>query len=246
MIDFAPDPVLGEYVAHHPSNRLRLLVNAGGALLVIWFVLTVALWQVDDDTALLVTVGVVGAATLIAGWYVLHAWNREVVLYERGFSYVEGSRTVFIAYADVVAVRQSGEQVAYFGGLLRRTVYRVTLRTIEEERITLTNRYNRIAELGAALEVAVLDVLRPWAEARLAAGEEVAFGELSLSATGLHHDGRTLSWAHFGGYAIGGGRITVQATDGAPWAQVALVALDNAALLVLLLKTRRVSTDKSN
>ena len=39
------------------------------------------------ERMLLITIAAMGIATVVVGWYVAHLWNREVVLYERGFSY---------------------------------------------------------------------------------------------------------------------------------------------------------------
>lgn len=235
---FEPDPVLGAYVAHYPSNRLRLLVRAGIPVLVVWFVVTVAFWQVEDTTARLATTITIFITTLVAGWYILHLWNREVVLYERGFSYVEGSLTAFIAYADIDRIRQRGERIAYFGGLVRRTVYRVTLWTHEGETITLTNLYNRVPELGARLEAAVLAAKRPAVEQALTRGERVAFGGVTVSADGIHANGRDLLWRDFGGVAVGGGHLSLQNGGGEDWARVPLADVENAALLLVVLKAR--------
>ena len=49
MID--DDPVLGPYIDHHPSDRLRLLIVGGAVLGVVWFVVTVALWQAEVGLA---------------------------------------------------------------------------------------------------------------------------------------------------------------------------------------------------
>lgn len=235
---FDPDPVLGDYVAHYPSNRLRLLVQAGIPVLVVWFVVTVALWNVEDTTARLTTMIVIFVTTLAAGWYILHLWNREVVLYERGFSYVEGSRTVFIAYTDIDSMRQQGQRIAYFGGLLRRTVYRIHLRTNEAESITLTNLYQRVPELGARLEAALLAVRRPTVEAAIADGQPVAFGAVTLHADGLHCDGQSLAWADLGGVQVSAGHLAIRKGSGEDWARVPLEHIEDAALLLVTLKAR--------
>ena len=85
------DPVLGAFIDNYPSDRTRLLLFGGAIMGIIWFVVTIALWRVDDGTAFSVTVGIIAIATLGVGWFLTHFWNREVIIYKRGFSYREGS-----------------------------------------------------------------------------------------------------------------------------------------------------------
>jgi VIT1/CCC1 family predicted Fe2+/Mn2+ transporter len=77
------DPALGAALANYPSDRARLLVIGGAILAVVWLVVTVALLNVEEGQAAAITILVMGAATVIVGWYVAHLWNREVVLYAR-------------------------------------------------------------------------------------------------------------------------------------------------------------------
>jgi hypothetical protein len=188
------------------------------------------------------------AVALALGWYVLHIWNREIILYERGFSYREGSNTVFFRYDEVASIRQRAERLAYFGGLLRRDIYRFTVTTTEAERFTVTNLYRRPDELGARLTERINHVLQPAIAARLANGEAVPFGDaLRLSASGLHEGGRDLLWAHYGSYHLGGSRLTFTDASGAVWYSVRLSEVDNVNLLLEFLRqhqpvTRREST----
>ena len=80
---FESDPILGKYVSHHPSNRLRLMIIAGVIYTFAVGIIQLVFWNVDDSIASifipLLFAGVVGGVL----WYMLHHWNREVVLYER-------------------------------------------------------------------------------------------------------------------------------------------------------------------
>jgi hypothetical protein len=237
---FEADPLLGEYVAHHPSDRLRLLLQAGSALAVVWFVTTVALLNVEAAVASTITVGIIAAASLALGWYLAHLWNREVVVYARGFSYREGSAVVYVPYNEVRTLRQLAERRTYFGGLLRRTIYRVDMTTIRDEHITLTPLYRRMDALSQRLEAETARALRPAIEKRLAEGERVPFGDtLALSAEGLHEAGRDLPWARFDGFSLQGGRLVLAADDNPDWYSVPLRAVDNLRLLLALLAERQ-------
>jgi len=185
--------------------------------------------------------------SLVAGWPVLHLWNREVVLYDNGFSFREGGRTVYFLYHEIKSLRQRGEQLAYFGGLIRRATFRFTLTTIRDERMVLANLYRQVGQMGARLEAKVMPILEPQINDQLARGEKVPFSDtLRLSQDGLHESGRHLPWASFGGYKIQGGRLRLLArADGDEWFSLPLGDVDNIPLLLGLLKQHDPSKQSS-
>lgn len=234
-----PDPIFGQSLAHFPSDRLRPLLVAGvvGGGVALALGLTTA--QTLEWWGPVVTVVVMALVALALGWYVLHVWNREIILYERGFSYREGSRTVFFRYDEIASIRLRAERLAYFGGLLRRDVYRFTVTTREAERFTITNLYRRADELGTRLTDMVNRVLEPEIDRQLADGGSVAFGEsLALSADGLRAAARDLSWADYGGYRIGERQLWLLDGAGSVWLALPLADVDNVALLLELLRER--------
>jgi len=234
------DPHLGNVIATYPSDRARLLIPAaiiiGGTAVALNF--TVA--AIDAWWAPPLTVILMGAVSLVAGWPVLHLWNREIILYDDGFSYREGGRTVLFLYHEIASLRQRGQQLAYFGGLIRRSSLRFTLITIRGERIVLTNLYKNVGQLGARIEAKLNSILTPQFDERLAKGEKVPFSDtLRLSSSGLHEGGRDLPWESFGGYKIQGGRLRLLARpDGSEWFSLPFGDVDNITLLLDLLKRR--------
>jgi hypothetical protein len=233
------DPVLGRGIANYPSDRRRLLLIAGvigGAAAVA---LNFTLATIPGWWGPALTIIAMAAITLVLGWYVLHLWNREVVLYERGFSYREGADVVFFLYAEVRGVRLRAERLAYFGGLFRRTVYGVTLTTRTGEVIRLTHDYRRIADLSARLAEAVQREAGSAFEGRLHKGEIVPFGErLGVSRDGLHHDGRVLAWGSLGGTRIADRRLMIFDSQPELWAAIPLTELENPQLLIDVLRER--------
>ncbi len=233
------DPVLGAVVATYPIDRARLLIPAGLVVGVVSVVLNFTLATVPAWGPPL-TVGVMAVVALAVGWWVLHFWNREVVLYENGFSYREGGRDVLFHFAEIHSFRQRAEQVAYFFGLARRVSYRFTLIALRGERIVLGNQYRRVGELGLRLEQGVNRQLEPAIRDRLAKGERVPFSDtLRLSAGGLHERGRDLLWADYGGYRLAGGHLRLLDTAGAEWFSLPLAEVDNLTLLVGLLREQK-------
>lgn len=234
------DPVLGGVIASYPIDRARLLLPAGAVCAVLAVALNFTLAEVPAWWGPALTVAIMGLAALTAGWWVLHLWNREIVLYEFGFTYREGGRVVWFVYPEIASLRQRAECLSYFGGLLRREVYRFTLTTIRGERIVLGGRYRRVAELGVRLEERLIHSLLPIFQERLARGEHLPFSNtLRLSADGLHESGRMLKWDDFGGFRAAGGRLMALTRDGQVWFSLPLPEVDNAALLLALARSRR-------
>lgn len=238
------DPVLGAVIASYPIDRLRLLLPAGAVCASLAVMLNFTLAQAPVWWGPALTVAIMAAVALVAGWWVLHLWNREVVLYEFGFSYREGGRVVPFLYPEIASLRQRAERLSYFGGLVRREVYRFTLTTIRGERIVLGSRYRRVAELGVRLEERLNHSLLPILQERLARGERIPFSDtLRLSAGGLHDGERALSWDDFGGFRIAGGQLAALDRGGATWFSLPLPDVDNVALLLELTRSRRPRQD---
>ncbi|MEQ8672587.1 MAG: hypothetical protein RLP44_17010 [Aggregatilineales bacterium] len=231
------DPILGKFIAFYPSNRARLLLIAGGILGVVWFVVTVALWEVEAGLASAITVAVISATTLLVGWYVAHLWNREVILFEHGFSYRQGSYNAFIQYSDVRTIRQKAERLSYFGGWVHYTVYKVMLKTSLDEVIVLNNIYRKMDDLSVRIEAAVTIFLRPYVKAQIQEHGSMPFAQsLSVTENGLNSEQRTLDWAQLGGYEVKNGALTIKTGANVSWLTVPLDEVDNIRLLLELLR----------
>jgi len=235
---FENDPLLGKYIAHYPIQRTQLLIRAGVIYVVVTVVLQIAFINVDDTTAAIVLVSAFSLMAFGLGWYVLHLWNREVILYDRGFHYREGSKIVPIQYSEIIAIRQRAARIALFG-ILPRDVHQYTLLTKNEELIILNNRYHRIGELGQRLDRAIMLARRPILEHLLASGETLIFHEdLRMTQEGLHSSRGVLAWEAIGGYRAEGGQFIITAQDNSPWFTSRLEEIDNLTLLFLLMKDR--------
>lgn len=234
--DLAADPILGDVIANYPSDRVRLLLIGGGIYAVVAFTINLAFLPVDPQTASIIVIGAMAILALVIGWGILHSWNHEVIVYSRGFSYREGSRVVFFMFNEISGIHLHLERYAYFGGLIRRTIRRMTLTTVEDETIILDNRYKRIEELIGRLERAITPALKRNVEAQFAAGRSAAFGSnLSLSPEGITAHGKSLPWSDYAGYNVSGGALVFRSRTADQWASVSLNDLDNLALLVELL-----------
>lgn len=237
------DPVLGKVIGNYPSDRARLVFPAAVISGVVAVILNFTLATITEWWGPFLTTIVMALVVLALGWRALHFWNREVILYEKGFSYREGARIVQFLYHEVVSIRQRGQQLAYFGGLVRRSTLQFTLTALRGETMTLGNLYRRVDTLGAQIEAKVYPILEPYLNERMAAGEKIDFSAtLRVSSSGLHERGRDLSWEQFGGYQVGGGQLRLLARpDNAEWLSLPLPEVDNLPLLVKLLKQHQAA-----
>jgi hypothetical protein len=231
------DPALGRYVAHYPSNRLMLLIRGGIIYAAAVGLLQLIFLTVPDNIAGIFLPVLFAGVGLGVAWYVLHLWNREVILYEHGFSYREGSRLAQFFYGKILTVRQKAERVAYFG-FIKRDLYTMTLISDQDEILTLNNVYSNIAELVSKLEAAITRARLPIAQARLQRNETLDFGALRVSQQGIETDSGSLTWGNFAGYKLEGKNMQLAARDNPTFAAIPVKQLDNVLLLLALLKVR--------
>jgi len=236
-IVFKSDELLGKYISHHPVNRLRLIIQAGVVYFIITSLLQLVFYDLDNTTASIVLIFLFAGLALALGWYVMHLWNREVIIYEHGFNYREGSSIADFHYNEVVSFRQKAERLRYFGGLFRRNVYSFTVRTIRDEVMKVTNLYTDIEKLGHNLEIGINSVLRNKITRALQNGEAVTFGVgFEVSQAGITADGRVLAWDAFAGFGAKGGHLTIASTTDETWYQIPLEEVDNLTLLFEVLR----------
>jgi hypothetical protein len=230
-----PDPVLGAYIAHHPSNRLLLLILGGIAYAVPVLLLQILFSQVDKTTAAVVLISAYSIIALIIAWLILHHWNREVILYERGFTYREGSSLRAFPYSTIVSFQQRAVKFA----VLQRwpiVVYRGLLRTDQDELLIVNNVYSDIEKLVKRLEGLVTRARLPVVSAKFQAGEKVSFGPISLSGQAMFVGDKTLPWSSWEGYRFANNNLVLTDKSGADWAALPILEIDQILLLVALLK----------
>lgn len=232
------DPLLGKPLANYPSDRVRALVVAGiiGGIAAVILNFTVA--AIPEWWAPPLTVILMAALVLGLGWYILHIWNREIILYDRGFTYQEGSRSVPFHYEEITAIRLNAERLRYFGGLIRRNRYHYRIVVQNGDVIEINGGwYKRAGELGTKLSEQVNALLIPRLQAAFDGGDTLHFGDLlSANRDGFSVDNAALTWEQFSGYSIGGGKLAIHDQQKAIWFSQPLGDIDNITLLISILK----------
>jgi hypothetical protein len=235
---FAADPTLGKYLSHHPSRRMMLLIQGAFLYAIPAWILQLLTANLDDQTAALFLPFSFAAIGGAVGWYVLHLWNREVVLYERGFSYRRGSVTAYFRYENIVTLKQSIETQSILG-LFPRTVYNYTLISDLEETLQINNLYSNTEKLTRSLDALIASARLPIIRQQMASGQAVPFSEnLKLSREGIILGERELFWHELKAYKPQSGRLILQSSDNPEWASLPLRDINNPPLLLALLKER--------
>lgn len=205
--------------------------------MVVWFIITVTLWNVEEGLASTLTVLLITPIALAVGWYMLHLWNREVMLYEKGFTYRRGSQIAYIHYADITRTRQSGGIIRYLGGLIKRNTFQFVVITARDEIIPFNSLYKDLDDLTTRLEAEIYRVLLPKLNTQLADGSSIPFGAgLSLSMTYIAHDNHQVRWHDFGGQDIQMGILSLKKADGTVWHTCPLADIDNIRLFLALIR----------
>ncbi|MAU12702.1 MAG: hypothetical protein CL607_22965 [Anaerolineaceae bacterium] len=239
---FDDDPILGRFVAYFPSYRLRLLIIGGLLYGIPVLVLQVLLANVEGASVLII--GSYAGIALLVGWYVLHLWNREVIVYENGFTYRQGSQIGYFRFVDITRIHQHAERVSYFG-IFKRDVITYTLHTDQAEVLHVNAVYKDVAKLGLLLESKITAARQPIVEAQLEAGKLVEFGSLTMTDKGLRYAEHVLAWDDFGKVAIERGALRLLDHNQVEHVSIPLAELDNLMLLVKLLRDHQPTAEST-
>lgn len=237
---FDDDPILGRFVAYFPSYRLRLLIIGGLLYGIPVVILQVLLANVEGASVLII--GSYAGIALLVGWYVLHLWNREVIVYENGFTYRQGSQIGYFRFVDITRIHQQAERVSYFG-IFKRDLITYTLHTEQAEVLHVNVVYKDVARLGLLLENKITAARQTIVEAQLEAGASVEFGGLMLTGSGLHYAEQELTWDDFGKVAIERGALRLFDRSQSEQIVIPLAELDNLMLLVKMLRDHQPTAE---
>lgn len=235
-----PHPTFGKALAIHPSNRFPIMIAGGISVAAGGVIATLIFGSLPYDWAPPAALVVTAFVTALTGWIALHRWNREIILYEFGFTLREGSVYVSFLYQEVESLRLRAQRIAYFGGRYKRLVTSITVITEGGEQITINNAYLEAAVLAERLQERVNPYIRTSIMRKFSAGDAIRFSDtLRISDRGFSESGRDLSWNEYGGYRIGGGELALLKYGGEVWFSQPLWEYDNLPILIDLLKSRQ-------
>lgn len=235
-------PTFGKYLSHHPSNRIRLVIQSLILYAIPVLILQALFWNVEDGVAQRFLPLLFAAVGLGAFWYAAHFWNREVVLYEEGFSYRQGSQMGQFRYAEIARLQPAVSQFALLSRFQGEN-FNYQLVTIDDEILRISNLYSDIGKLITRLESYIARDRLVVLQQALNSGQIVDVGGgLQVSSRGLEYAGRELFWHEIGTRNIKGGILILRQKDNTEWANVPISDLNNPVLLLALLKQNAKST----
>lgn len=235
-----PTPSLGALISEHGCGRTVKVVAvlAGPLLMLMGIGLVAALFlfpEPDRPLAATVILATFGAAAVALGVLVLVVWRRKqntrILLYEGGI---------------VELVRQKRRELSWQAiksfdyRRIATGTYVVTQLTIvpyEGKRWRLNSQHVQgMDAIASKLAGEVTDLTLPSMRERLAAGERVGFGKLTLSREGVHKRRRLLPWSEVADVWVHAGFLRVlrhgDAVAGLVVSAAGLERID--ALLVLI------------
>jgi hypothetical protein len=178
----------------------------------------------------------------------------KVGLHDRGLTIEHGEKRHTLRWEDIDSVRLRVFEVnaAYagvHGGLIGALVVaaataarkgrpptELTIETHEGETVRIPSRVKDSGWLAEKVQEAITELRLPEARAQIRAGREVAFGDLRVSADGLHKKGGdVLPWDEVKKVTVEGGSLIVRNYKGwLAWYTVPLQKVPNAGVLQAL------------
>ncbi len=231
------DAVFGRYIAHFTTHRIRLLIQVGAIYAIAALIINIATFNLEGTLVNVVVPLLYALIAMPLIWYLAHLWNREVILYERGFTYRQGSVTAAFPYENIVRIHIVVESIAYFGFIPRQRIM-ADLESDSGDKMHLNQVFAKARKLVEALERAIIKARKPVIQRQIESGTPASFGALTLKKNGIETtDGRTLAWSELSGVRVQD--MAIQLVSGAEvWGSFPLADVDAAALLLVVLKER--------
>jgi len=209
---------LGAVVRTYAAQSGVLYASLGGPLIIA---LAVAVAFAQRGTAdpgqgvldvFLPLLGLLGL--VVTAWGLLHVGERLVV-YENGFVH---RKTNVVRWDQVGSVRprwQRERDIDDLSGMTPHDVLsRVTVGTDEGHMLVLTRSLSDLGRICADIEMATLERMMRQSRARLASGEIVRFGPVSVRRDGVGQDDDIRPWSQVGEVDLREGRLTAKVRDG--------------------------------
>jgi len=165
--------------------------------------------------------------------------TRQVQVYERGFHYQHGSRSLLVRWEEIAAIwRRSVRHSVHF--IPVGTSHTFSIQTYGGESLKLTGSIGGVAALGDEIQVAALPYVLSRAMGQLQAGQHVAFSKLQVHQLGLHNGKQLLPWNEVGAITMRNGYLIIKHQgQWRAWLQLPSAQIPNLLVLLTLLDQRQ-------
>jgi hypothetical protein len=168
-----------------------------------------------------------------ASWSAYSNWNRAVAVYTNGLAANDNKGLQTWRWEEVdqfyAAITRH-----YTNGVYTGTTYIYTLRKADNSKLVFDNKYNKVQDLGQAIEQAVTPTLYKRAADAYNAGHTVSFGSVAISKEGVTIGKKVYPWAEVAQVSINQGYIRVSKKDGGWFSGASAAASTIPNLNVLL------------
>src|SRR5215831_3180687 len=205
---FATQHQLGAKVTEYrrwlrPASIVYSVLLAAGGLLVLLSGLAAG----GDGAPVAFIIGLLLiAGGLIAPLIFLFNRSQRVYVFAEGLVQIKGSTSVVVRWDQVESVLQAivkvTYRVLYVIPVARIIRHRYTMRRTDGSRLVFRDSLRGVEALGDRLSRETARYLFPQALGRYHAGEQVAFGDLTISKQGIGRSGKLLPWAEYQGVEV--------------------------------------------
>lgn len=187
--------------------------------------------RIDNEAPGLAIVALFGVGALALGVWMLYTawrdWKTSAALYENGFAYVDRKGLQQVRWDQVEAVWQAITK-HYRNGIYTGTTHVYTIQTQDKQKVVLDDKFDKIADLGGAIQKGTTNVLYPRYVAALQSGQRLTFGPLAIDGQGIYSGNKSLLWSEIKAIKLNAGNISVKKEGGwFNWASATVPQIPN-------------------
>jgi len=243
---------LGAPVRYFPIRKLNkigslvaFIILLGGAVAVLLYGLYVAyaayqqhglavIW--DKLMAPGIIAFVLFLCALLAGWSAYKNWNREIVLYEKGFAIRSRKGIQSWPWSDMVSIKIKVTR-HYTNGIYSGTTHEYTLMNRQNEKLRLNDAFSKVEELAASIEQSFFPLIYEPAAKEYNNGHPLEFGPVAISKTGMYFGKKTIPWVDIKEVSLQKGELKISRKGGG-WfsgARIPAPAIPNLRVLLTII-----------
>ncbi|MEH2275997.1 MAG: DUF6585 family protein [Nostoc sp.] len=217
-------PVLGKLVKEFRPKISRQLSKTIGATL--FFLLLGVVLFIDGlpqgSVRLIIGLGCLIVSSVLA-YGIIDILKDRLFVYEKGLAYQSSDKTRVINFSDIVALWQySVKYYLYFVIPTARTTYEYTIETKDGKKIIIDEIIAN-EELGKYLNYELFKHLMPSLKFNYALGQEVVFGEITISKKGIKVKNVTLPWLDIKSIDISAGKLYISKKIVVGWTRIGML-----------------------
>jgi hypothetical protein len=150
---------------------------------------------------------------LAAGWSAYVNWNKGVAVYERGFAVRDRKGIQAWRWEDVVSLTAAVTR-HYSSGIYTGTTHVYSLFNRQDQRLTLSDIYNKVDELAKTIQDGVYPILYDRAAQQYNAGQMLVFGPVAINKDGIQIGKKMYPWIEVQQVSIQRGILKVSKKGG--------------------------------